>query len=69
MDVITRTTFHLQVRNRSGTDDQTETGPDRVGQHSEKVVASASRLAYAFQMSAHSRRLVANARCFSLNCT
>ena len=34
MDVITRTTFHLQVRNRSGTDDQTETGPDRVGTNS-----------------------------------
>ena len=31
MDVITRTTFHLQVRIRSGTDDQAETGPDRVG--------------------------------------
>ena len=31
MDVITRTTFHLQARNRSGTDDQAETGPNRVG--------------------------------------
>ena len=31
LDVITRTTFHLQVRIRNGTDDQTETGPDRVG--------------------------------------
>ena len=30
MDVITCTTFHLQVRIRSGTDDQAETGPDRV---------------------------------------
>ena len=30
MDVITRTTFHLQARNRK-TDDQAETGPDRVG--------------------------------------
>ena len=29
MDVITRTTFHLQVRIRSETDDQAETGPDR----------------------------------------
>ena len=34
MDVITRTTFHLQARNRSGTDDQAETGPDRVGTNS-----------------------------------
>ena len=28
MDVITRTTFHLQARNRCGTDDQAETGPE-----------------------------------------
>ena len=28
MDVITRTTFHLQTRNRCGTDDQVETGPE-----------------------------------------
>ena len=28
MDVITRTTFHLKARNRSGTDDPAETGPE-----------------------------------------
>jgi len=28
MDVITRTTVHLQARNRCGTDDQAETGPE-----------------------------------------
>ena len=28
MDVITRTTFHLQAQNQCGTDDQAETGPE-----------------------------------------
>ena len=28
MDVITRTTFHLQARIRCGTDDEAETGPE-----------------------------------------
>ena len=28
MDVITRTTFHLQARNGCGTDDQAESGPE-----------------------------------------
>ena len=28
VDVITRTTFHLQVRNRCETDDQVKTGPE-----------------------------------------
>ena len=31
MDVIARTTSHLQARNRSETDDQAETDPNRVG--------------------------------------